>query len=75
MNIVPREGGNTFTGTFFASRHERQPAERQHRPGSSRSPHHLGERGEEELGSQPGFRRSGEARSRVVLRDRRRSRW
>ena len=36
MNIIPREGGNTFTGSLFAAGTSDKLAERQHRPGAAR---------------------------------------
>jgi hypothetical protein len=63
MNIVPRDGGNTFSGSLFAggtgSRLQSDNIDQKLRDRRTR----VVERGEEQLGSEPGLRWSARPRS------------
>ena len=68
MNIIPREGGNTFSGSFFlAGTSEDLQSDNIDEELRALGPG-LGQLGQEQLGGEPGVRRAAPARSAVVLR-------
>ena len=69
LNVVPRDGGNTFSGTGRVFRLQQQPAEQQLHPGVERRRPAVAVGADQGLGVQPDGRRPHRPRPPVVLPD------